>query len=141
MAETEKEGQPKRRVGYCGRMKKCASRTCWGLGLSVSAEEELPDPNNHEFPLFEGTHLTAAEKAKLRQEKIQFNESLPKLKDPGPGFGAQPRVSLGNGVFRSVGQAPAEGKDEDKKAGGEVRAKNSRRTKRRSVLYCIEAMV
>lgn len=131
----EKDGQATKRVGYCSRMKKCASRKCWGLGLSVSADEWLPDPDSHEFPLFEGTHLTAAEKAKLRQERIQFNESLPKLKDPGDSaFGTRSRVFLGNGVFRSIGLAPSQGKDEDKKVGGEVRAKQQAEKKEKSAL-------
>lgn len=141
MATTDgKDGQPTKKVGYCGRMKKCASRTCWGLGLSVSAEEALPDPNNHVFPLFEGTHLTAAEKAKLRQEKILFDESLPKVKDPG--LGLKGRVRIANGVIRCTGMAPAEGRDDDRKARGEVRAKQqAEREEKRALTHRGDGLV
>jgi hypothetical protein len=44
-------------VGYCARIKKCASRDCWELGLSVSGRETLLNPDTHVFPLFEGTTL------------------------------------------------------------------------------------
>ena len=50
-------GGGKKNVGYCARIKKCASRDCWELGLSVSGRETLPNPDTHVFPLFEGTTL------------------------------------------------------------------------------------
>ena len=137
----EGDGEATKKVGYCGRIKKCASRKCWGLGLSVSADEALPNPNDHEFPLFEGTQLTANEKAKLRQENIQFNESLPKLKDPGLALPPR-RIALGQNLFRSIGLPPAEGKDEDRKPAGEVRAKQqAEKVEKRALLHRGDGLV
>ena len=108
--------------------------------MAVSAEEALPNPNNHVFPLFEGTQLTAGDRAKLAHEKILFNESLPKLKDPGPGLGG--RIRFAPGVHRCVGIPPAEGKDEDRKAGGQVRAKQQAgREEKRALTHRGEGLV
>lgn len=124
MATTDgKDGRPERKVGYCARLKECASRTCWGLGKAVAAEETLPDPNTHTFPLFEGTNLTAAERAKLRHAEILFDESLPKLKDRGEALSGRVRVT--QGVVRYPGLASTAGKEEDRKPGGDGTSKSA----------------
>jgi hypothetical protein len=126
MVEANPSEGEKKSLGYCARIKKCASRDCWELGLSVSAREQLPDPDTHVFPLFEGTTLSEADRRELRRERIRFDESLPRLQDPRGALAGI--VKFGGGLVRSVGAAPAEGNgaEGDKKPGGEKREKQRR---------------
>ncbi|GAQ85956.1 hypothetical protein KFL_002620220 [Klebsormidium nitens] len=110
----EADGAPQRRVAYCGRLKKCASRTCWGLNYSIAAEEVLPNPDTHVFPLFEGTELTGGDRAKLKEARVLYDESLPKLKDPGAALPCK-SLKLGPKTFRNAGIGPAEGNEEDRR--------------------------
>ena len=90
----------------------------------MSAREQLPDPDTHVFPLFEGTTLSEADRRELRRERIRFDESLPRLQDPRGALTAC-NVKFGEGLVRSVGAAPAvgNGAEEYKKPGGEKREK------------------
>lgn len=137
----EQDGQPQKRIAYCGRMKKCASRTCWGLNYSVAAEETLPNPDNHVFPLFEGTELTAADRVKLREARIQFDENLPRLRDPGAALPSG-GLYLAPKTFRRAGIGPAEGGEEDRRPVGTARAKRqAKKDERRELLYRGDGLV
>jgi hypothetical protein len=83
IAEVTSSGGGEKNVGYCARIKKCASRDCWELGLTMSGRETLPNPDTHGFFRFEGTTLMDEDRAMLRRENIRFDERLKKLKDPG----------------------------------------------------------
>ncbi len=139
-ANLVEEGGRSKRVGYNARIKKCASRKCWGLYSSVSADEALPDPNEHVFPLFEGTKLTGPEKAGLRQEGIWFDEEAARLKDPGDRLPF--RVEIAPKVFRHSGLPPADGSDRDKKPCGEKRAKQQEeKREQRALLHRGDGLV
>jgi hypothetical protein len=129
IAEVTSSGGEGKNVGYCAKIKKCASRDCWELGLSVSGRETLPNPDTYVFPLFEGTTLMDEDRAILRRENKRFDKRLKKLKDPGDAL--KRKAQFGNGLLRSVGLAlvGGNGKEGDKKPGGEKREKQRKEKK------------
>ena len=133
--------RPQRRIAYCGRMKKCANRTCWGLNFSVAAEQTLPDPNTHVFPLFEGTELTAADRVKLRDARILFDEKVPRLRDPGAAL-PNKTLYLAPNTYRSTGLGPSEGGEEDRRPMGAARSKQqAEKEEKRQQLYRGDGLV